>query len=148
MIASRRTLIALGIWMLGGMLLSLGALLLIHATSAAWMFPTALALFAVSVAGPILAFGWLLGRVFARHGGWVGLVFAGGVLAGAAGQAGGIDGLMWGGWIAVGVGATGLMLLAVRRFRALAPRPPRAAPSRRPTRDERRSTAAAHSRER
>ena len=146
-IASRRTLIALGIWMLGGMLLTATALLLSQASSAAWVVPTALALFGLSVAGPIVVFGWLLGRVFAKHGGWIGVLFAGGIVAGTVGWAGDIAWLLWSGWIAAAIGVAGLVLLAVRRLRALAPTATSTpAPSRRRARTERPTTTAGSAR--
>ncbi len=133
MIVSKRVLVGLTVWLLAGFVVAAAVLPFLRSDWPAWVLPVVLTVLAASVAGPMIVFGWMLGRVFARHGGWVGALLSAGIVTGAGAQTGDLPWLALGGWIAAGAGLVGLVLLAVFRLRAIAranPRPPKRSPRR------------------
>ncbi|MFT4306245.1 MAG: hypothetical protein QM604_05075, partial [Microbacterium sp.] len=96
MIVSTRVLVGLSVWLLGGFAVAMAVLPFVGSGSPAWLLPAALTVLAASIAGPVIVFGWLLGRVFARHGGWIGALAATGVAVGAGAQTGDLP------WLALG----------------------------------------------
>jgi hypothetical protein len=111
---SRRALAWLTGWMLAGFAVAVGVLPFVRDSWPGWVLPAVLTVFAVSIAGPILIGGWLLGRGVAPAGGVVGVVFALGLLAGPSGQAAALPWVMWAGYGALALGAVGLVLLGLR----------------------------------
>ncbi|WP_345441056.1 hypothetical protein [Microbacterium gilvum] len=112
MIPPKRAAMWLGIWLAAGLVLGGAALIVANATGQAWIMPTAIAVVAVSVAGPILVAGWLIARGIRRGAGALGLLFAGGMLAAGAGQAASLP--WWvaaGGWAAMAVAVIVLYLV-------------------------------------
>lgn len=132
MTVSHRAIVALSVWLLGGMAVALAVLLLANESSPGWVAPTAVVVFVSVIAVTAVVAGWMLGRVFARHGGWLGILFTVGAVAGPAGQFNDLPLLMWPGYGALLLGLAGLVLLAIRSFRRLAGRvPKRRRPARR-----------------
>lgn len=113
-------------WLVAGLALAAGVLPFVREDWPAWVLPTVLVVFAASLVGPMLCLGWMIGRVFARGGGWVGLIFAAGLVAGPTGQVFEVPVATWSGYAALALGLVGLVLLAVRAVRRLDGRAARA----------------------
>lgn len=114
MASSRHTMAWLTVWLLGGLGVAIATLAAAGPHAPTWVSPLALTIAGVSLAGPVLILGWMLGRVFARAGGMVGALLTAGLTTAAAGQAFGVAAAAWAGWGGVATAATGLVLLACR----------------------------------
>lgn len=142
-VPSRRALLWLTGWMLGGFALAVAVLPFVRDSWPAWVLPAVLTVFGTSVAGPVLLGGWMLGRALAPAGGVVGFVSALGLLAGPLGQTARVAWVTWAGYGGLGLGVLGLVLLAARGRIATAHR--RRSRARRARRERRRAERAAGS---
>lgn len=104
----------MSVWLLGGMGLAIATLAVAGTHGPAWIFPLALTVAAVSLGGPVLLLGWMLGRTVMRGAGVFGMLLTAGIVAAAAGQAFANSAALWGGWASAAVGLAGLILLACR----------------------------------
>ncbi|MGK9220046.1 MULTISPECIES: hypothetical protein [unclassified Microbacterium] len=112
----RRAALWLGIWLAAGLGAGAGALIYASLTGQAWIMPTAISVAAISVAGPILVAGWLIGRALRRGAGALGLLFALGMLAAGVGMAASLAAVSAIGWSAMAASALALALIV--RFSA------------------------------
>lgn len=114
MTPTRRTMTWMSVWLVGGMAVSLAALAIGGTHGPDWLFPLALTVAAVSLGGPVVLLGWMLGRTVARGAGVLGVLSVCGLVTAAAGQAFAVTAAIWGGWGATATGFTGLILIGCR----------------------------------